>query len=170
MTSKERVIAALNHKEPDRIPLDLGSTKMTGISITAYRKFIEYKGWQRLDANPGILDVVQQLAYVPEGVMERLGVDTRGLIPSAPSSCKIEYKETDGYIRFTDEWGIDWKKPVSGGYYFDLASNPMAGELDIRELDKFRWPTPPTRKGRLNFRGSLPAPKRRATMLSLCTA
>ncbi|HOJ09391.1 MAG TPA: uroporphyrinogen decarboxylase family protein [Clostridiales bacterium] len=142
MVSVERVRAAINHQEPDRIPLDLGSTKMTGISIKAYKNFIKYKGWQELDENPEILDQVQQLALVREGVLEKLGVDTRGLIPSAPSNCKTEYREVGDYIEFTDEWGVGWKKPITGGYYFDMTSHSMSGEMNLSQLDDFTWPDP----------------------------
>ena len=37
MNSRERLLTALNHQEPDRIPLDLGSTQVTGIHEVAYR-------------------------------------------------------------------------------------------------------------------------------------
>ena len=36
MNSRERVILALNHKEPDRVPFDLGGTVVTGIHTQAY--------------------------------------------------------------------------------------------------------------------------------------
>jgi len=142
MTSLERVRTALDHKEPDKIPFDLGSTKITGITIKAYENFISYKGWKDIEPKPEILDPVQQLACVREEVLRKLGVDTRGLLPSSPSNYETEYKEVDGYIRFTDEWGVDWKKPVDGGYYYDLASNPMENISDFTELGNFFWPDP----------------------------
>jgi uroporphyrinogen decarboxylase len=142
MTPRERVENALNHKEPDRIPLDLGATKMTGISIRAYQNYLTYKGWNEMDPEPKILDPVQQLALVPDDVLDRLGVDTRGLIPSSPSSYKAEYKEVGDYIKFTDEWGIDWKMPKTGGYYFDMSSHPMTGDMTIFDLSQYKWPDP----------------------------
>jgi uroporphyrinogen decarboxylase len=142
MTSAERIKAALNHQEANRIPLDLGSTKMTGISIKAYENFIKYKGWEDLDTSPEILDPVQQLAFMRENVLEKLEVDTRGLIPSAPSDYKTEYREVDGYIEFVDEWGVGWRKPVAGGFYFDMMSYPMSGEMKISNLNNFAWPNP----------------------------
>ena len=42
INSKERVLAAINHKEPDKIPIDLGSTQVTGISATAYHNLKKY--------------------------------------------------------------------------------------------------------------------------------
>lgn len=142
MTPRERVRTSLNHMEPDRIPLDLGSTKMSGISIKAYREFIGYKGWNSLDLEPRILDPVQQLALVKEEVLERIGVDIRGLIPSAPSSHKTQYREIGDYVQFTDEWGVDWKMPKTGGYYFDMCSHPMKEEMTVVDLDSYKWPDP----------------------------
>jgi hypothetical protein len=34
MTSKERVIAAIHHREPDRVPMDFGSTGVTGVHVS----------------------------------------------------------------------------------------------------------------------------------------
>ena len=34
MTSKERVVAALNHRQPDRVPMDFGGTAVTGLHVT----------------------------------------------------------------------------------------------------------------------------------------
>lgn len=36
MTSRERVLAAIDHREPDRVPVDLGSTMSSSISTIAY--------------------------------------------------------------------------------------------------------------------------------------
>ncbi|MCJ7752588.1 MAG: methyltransferase, partial [Armatimonadetes bacterium] len=44
MTSRERVAAALSHREPDRVPIDLGSSAVTGIMVTTYAKLRERLG------------------------------------------------------------------------------------------------------------------------------
>jgi uroporphyrinogen decarboxylase len=44
MTHRARVWAALNHQQPDRVPIDLGATRNTGINRYAYRKLIDYLG------------------------------------------------------------------------------------------------------------------------------
>jgi len=72
MTSRERVLAAINHREPDRVPVDLGSTPSSGISAIAYKNLIDYLG---MDGRTMIYDVVQQLALPEAGLMEKLGVD-----------------------------------------------------------------------------------------------
>ena len=142
MTPDERVRTALAHKEPDRIPFDLGSTKMTGISIRAYRNYIGYKGCQDLDPEPAILDPVQQLALVHETVLERLHVDTRGLLPGPPSGYQTVYREENGYTWFTDEWGIVWKMPITDGHYFDMTAHPLGGDLTPADLERYPWPDP----------------------------
>lgn len=42
MTSKERILTALEHREPDRVPYDLGATTDTGIHHICYRKLLQY--------------------------------------------------------------------------------------------------------------------------------
>ena len=38
MTSRERVLAAINHREPDRVPLDIGGGGSTSIVVEGYEK------------------------------------------------------------------------------------------------------------------------------------
>jgi hypothetical protein len=45
MTSRERVLRAINHQEPDRVPLDLGATRQSGISASAYHKLKNISVW-----------------------------------------------------------------------------------------------------------------------------
>jgi uroporphyrinogen decarboxylase len=73
MTSRERVLAAIAHKEPDRVPVDLGATPSSGISAIAYNKLKDC-----LDIRNGatrVYDVVQQLAQPEDWALDRFGVD-----------------------------------------------------------------------------------------------
>jgi uroporphyrinogen decarboxylase len=73
MNSRERVRAALAHREPDRVPRDLGATPSSGISAIAYNRLVRHLG---LAAGPArVYDVVQQLAQPEECVLERFGID-----------------------------------------------------------------------------------------------
>ncbi|MCX6030512.1 MAG: methyltransferase [Chloroflexi bacterium] len=73
MTSRERVLAAINHREPDRVPLDLGGTGATGIHVSAYVRLRQALGLG--DEDPKVGDVWQMLAWVEDPVVEKLGVD-----------------------------------------------------------------------------------------------
>lgn len=77
MNSRERVLAAIRHEEPDRIPVDLGGTPSSGISATAYNALIDYL---KLDVGPAqVYDVVQQLAQPDEQLLDLLGIDVLDL-------------------------------------------------------------------------------------------
>ena len=73
MTSRERVLAAIDHKTPDRVPVDLGSNPSSGISATAYARLRDHLGVKT--GGTLVYDVVQQLAQPEEWALDRLGVD-----------------------------------------------------------------------------------------------
>ena len=77
MNSRERLLKAVNHTEPDRIPYDLGSTQLTGISIVAYKNLRNYLGLPEEEVR--ISDIIQQLAFPGDDLLVQLQVDTRGL-------------------------------------------------------------------------------------------
>lgn len=141
-TPAERLKTALNHKELDKIPFDLGSTNITGININAYNSYLDFKGWRALDEPPEILDTVQQLAAVPENVLTKLGVDTRGLFTKPPAGFKPACTESERYTAFTDNWGITWQMPRENGRYYDMCAHPLAGDIEISDIEKFPWPDP----------------------------
>lgn len=73
MNSRERVLAAIAHKQPDQVPVDLGSTPSSGISAIAYSNLLKAIG--RTDLPVQIYDVVQQLAQLDMSIIDRFGVD-----------------------------------------------------------------------------------------------
>ena len=48
MTSRERILSAINHKQPDRIPVDLGAHGSSGMSFVAYQNLLRYLGMEHL--------------------------------------------------------------------------------------------------------------------------
>jgi len=139
MTSRERVLTALDHREPDRVPIDLGGNQ-TGIHKFAYQKLIEYLG---LDEEIVIMDLVQQLAKPSEAVLERLHVDTRYVSAGGAKSFKggVIRRERDGrmWSDFTDEFGVTWSMPDDYPYYFDITHSPLAG-LSLKEIEDYPFP------------------------------
>jgi len=74
VNSRERVLAAVNHRQPDRVPIDFGGHRSSGIAAIAYRELRE-----ALDLPPKpirVYDPIQQLAIIDEDVLDRFGVDT----------------------------------------------------------------------------------------------
>jgi len=139
MTSRERVLASLHHQEPDRVPFDLGSTLVTGITRIPYESLLSYFGAERSKIE--ICDIIQQLVVVDEDILQKLKVDTRGFLLKDFSSWQLQTREDKQYSYFTDAWGIIWRMPKKGGYYYDMCYHPLknASTEDIRN---YAWPDP----------------------------
>ncbi|MBI4556799.1 MAG: methyltransferase [Candidatus Hydrogenedentes bacterium] len=74
MTSRERVLSALNHRESDRVPVDFSGHRSSGVAAIAYARLRDHLGLPRKTIR--VYDPLQQLAIVDEDVLERFGVDT----------------------------------------------------------------------------------------------
>jgi uroporphyrinogen decarboxylase len=139
MNSRERLRTALNHQEPDRIPFDLGSTQVTGIHVIAYRRLREYLGLPQVE--PAICDEVQGLALPDDDVVEKLGVDVRGLFPLNSHNWNVTASEAGDNWEYHDEWGLTQHKPKPDGLYFSVVKSPLdrAG-LTVDEVRAYAWP------------------------------
>jgi uroporphyrinogen decarboxylase len=141
MNHRERVIQSLNHKEPDRIPIDLGATIVSSIVRQSY---IELKRYLGLPFEPiKMLDYVQQLPYVDEGLLERFGVDFRMVQLPAATTPGVDIFEEGEYYAFIDRWGSKLHMPKNGGLYFDWVDFPIK-EASMAALDNYNWPQPDT--------------------------
>ncbi len=138
MNSRERLQTALNHREPDKVPLDLGGNQ-TGIHRIAYQKVLDRLGIQE---DVVVMDIVQQLATPSEQVLELFEIDTRYIRPGMflpPPELK-EVKP--GFWGITDGFGVTWampgKKPDEG-LYCDIIHHPLA-DLKYEDIDRYDWP------------------------------
>ena len=77
MTHRERIISALKHKEPDRVPVDLGSTESSGIMAIAYNRLKKHLG---ISGRTRIFDIMQMIAKVDRPVVEAVGSDALALL------------------------------------------------------------------------------------------
>ncbi len=139
MTSKERVLKTLNHEEPDKVPYDLTSTLVSGIHYIAYNKLRDYLGLEKKQTE--LFDRVQGLARVDDDMLERLEVDTRGVLTGNPFGWKLQLEETPEYEQYTDVWGITWRKPKPHGLYYDMVKHPLKGAR-FEDVKRYRWPDP----------------------------
>ena len=145
MNSRERVQMVLDHREPDRLPFDLGGSVLTSIHVQAYRKLRRYLGLPEIE--PTISDIFQQIVQVDDDVLERLGVDVKNVAPRSSATFQIDVKDMGDYTYFYDEWKIGWRMPKDGGLYYDMFDHPLAGDITMEDVDRFLWPDPldPTR-------------------------
>lgn len=142
MTSYERVLAALRHQEPDRVPFDLGGTVLTGMNVHCYRRLRSYLGLP--EKEPEILDPMQQLARIDEDVIAILEPDVRCVDPNpvavAPLRKPIALTPDGRYYEMYDELGIGWRMPVDGGHYFDMVRRPLEDIEDEEDIDAYEIP------------------------------
>ena len=137
MTSRERVMAALNHEEPDRVPLDIGGGSSTTLLEETYDRLKEYLG---ISAPTRIHNKSFRLVRLDEEVMVRLGSDLRPVGLRAPKKWKPRESNEPG--TYYDILGIKWKQvPYPGGYYYEGVGHPLA-EATISDLDSYPWPDP----------------------------
>lgn len=73
MNSRERILAAINHKQPDRVPVDLGATPSSGISVVAYQNLINYMGMTHLKNH--VYDVIQEVTQPEMELLDLFKVD-----------------------------------------------------------------------------------------------
>jgi uroporphyrinogen decarboxylase len=139
MTGFERVKAALEHKEADRVPFDLGSAAVTGINVNALRSLRKYLG---LPEFVSVKDQITQIGNVTDDLIEILGIDIKGVQPSSPRKKGLtrDLGIEEGYDRIIDEWGMGWRMPVRNGHYYDLYHSPLADAQSISDIEKYPWP------------------------------
>ncbi len=91
MTSRERIIASIEHREPDRVPVDLGGSIMTGIAAKALSDFLQYKPLQNRRVK--VYEIYQMLGEVESEMLEYVQGD---VLPLEPQSVFFDIKRT-GY-------------------------------------------------------------------------
>jgi uroporphyrinogen decarboxylase len=132
MTSRERVLTALAHNEPDRVPYDLASTQVTGIAMLACTRLRRHLGLP--DVEPQLVDIVQQLVQPHDDVMDRLQVDTRGLfalshanipLPVGSDTWKTHHVDAGSNWHYRDEWGCLQAFPKKDGLYYSVVEFPL---------------------------------------------
>lgn len=139
MSARERVIRALNHEEPDRIPIDLGGFQ-TGIHKKAYQDLTRHLGLVETIQDR---DPVQQIAIPSEAVLNRFHVDIRYITAHGPDSFTgaIEIHERHGkrWYDLRDEFGVVWSMPEDQMLYMDISYHPMASAT-IRDIEAYPFP------------------------------
>jgi uroporphyrinogen decarboxylase len=137
MNSRERVLTALAHREPDRVPVDFGSTWITTITIPAYQQLLRHLG---MEAEIITMERSQQVCMVDERILKMFHVDTRGVFYGLPELARNQFVELGENV-YRDSWGITWHKPPSS-YYFDMLKPALGGEITLSDVMAHPWPDP----------------------------
>ena len=135
MSHRERVVRALNHRQPDRVPLDLGATRSTSLVVQAYERLNRHLGAQK---PARIFSKWLNIAHPSQAMLQRFDIDTRSVGQGAPDNWQ-DIVFPDG--SYQDEWGVVRSRPA-GCLYYDLTKSPFAGETSAADLDRHPWPDP----------------------------
>jgi uroporphyrinogen decarboxylase len=170
MTRRERVLAAIDHHEPDCVPIDLGAMRSTGITAMAYGRLKKYLGL--MGGRTHVYDVVQQLAQPEAVILEHFESDVVDLgraFLTAESDWQ-DFTLPDGspakipaYARLRPDGAGGWQAlnaagevigaMPEGAFYVSQACHPLA-DWDGRDLsvldrlpelmDRVTWSSLPT--------------------------
>src|SRR5687768_16124919 len=139
MTSRERVLTAISHREPDRVPIDCGAMRSTGIQAIAYNRLKQYLGVS--DGHTRVFDMIQQLAEPEQFYLDRFHIDVINAgrdCPSArwkqwtlPDGSSCEIPECIDVRREGEDWicydnaGEAVARMIKGASYFSQERYPL---------------------------------------------
>ena len=135
MNSRERVLTTLNHKKPDRVPIDFGSFPgATSMNVRAYQNFLDYLGIKR---EVRVANILMFTAEIDEDILDRFSVDTKSIKPS------LALADFNAPEEFIDRpWAVKWRRST------DYTYAPMEGPFQkiaypsLEDLKSFPWPKP----------------------------
>jgi len=149
MNHRERVLAALRHQEPDRVPIDFGGTGDSTMMAVTYQGFRK-----RLGLGPSmtrVVDIYQQTAMIEEDVRQALGVDLMpifdeprewrigtlgdGSPAELPAKFQPQLQDDGSRVTFNAAGDVVLKMP-KGGYYFDPVHAPLANAAGVQDIEK----------------------------------
>lgn len=150
MSPRERVLAAVNHRRPDRVPIDLGGMRASGINAVVYHRLKQRLG---IDTPTKIHDSMQILAEIEPEVIERLHIDVVPLEAATAEWAEQDARlgvrrrlfsgqevyfppgtaiseEADGGWLLHRANGEPYARMPKDGYYFDFLRPTMTGRID----------------------------------------
>jgi len=138
MTSRERVLAVLNHEVPDRVPIILGVSNATGVKMTPYKGLKDMLG---ISAPDEYLYDWPELgsAKIDEETMRRLNSDVRGVLDRFPEEVNERNSKREPHSPCIDDWGTG-QIEIESGVWFP-GYHPLADATTVEQLENYQgWP------------------------------
>lgn len=138
MTSLERVLTAMNHEQPDRVPLVIGVSNATGIKMEPYRGIKDIIGVQAPDQY--LYDWPELgTAAIDEETMHRLHSDVRGVLDLEPEATRMRNRNREPHSDCIDSWGSGQCEVKPGQWYPGV--HPLRDARTIEDLESYQgWP------------------------------
>lgn len=137
-TSRERLIAALDNREPDRVPIGFGGVH-DSIHLFGHRRLKEHLGLA--GGEERIQDPFQQNVYPDPRLLARFGADCLPVYGRPARPYEFRYCSEGGFRKYRDEWGTVYRQPLEGGIWFDFERHIWAGK-SAAEIRAHRLPDP----------------------------
>ncbi|MCL2379979.1 MAG: methyltransferase [Treponema sp.] len=150
---RKRVLDAVNHRQPDRIPLDFGSAQCTGIHCSVVEQLRDYYGLEKRPVKA--FDPFQMLGWIEEDLMDAMDIDTAMVMPVSsifgnrldewkewqthwgqkiliPKTMELDQVEDGGYVAYPqgDRAVPPSAKMPSNGYFFDVIERQQPYDED----------------------------------------
>jgi uroporphyrinogen decarboxylase len=158
---RDRVLAALRHEEADRVPIDLGGMRSTGIHALAYQRLVAHLGLP--PELPFMFDIMQQLSQPSAAVLDRFGADVVplhrapiGFDPALPAwkpsplyapptpwmPADLAYlPRPDGGHEIRDDDGALLFRMPATGLYFEPVHEPLAAAETVADIEAWQPPS-----------------------------
>lgn len=137
MTPRERLLTALDHRVPDRVPIIIGTSNTTGIKMPAYRRLKALLGIEALDEY--IYDWPELgTARLDERTLERLRGDARGVLDRYPSWVYERNRGRPEHAPFLDDWGGGQVEVAPGSWFPGI--HPLQEARSLQEIERYPWP------------------------------
>jgi uroporphyrinogen decarboxylase len=137
LTPRQRVLAAINHEQPDRVPMIIGTSNATTLKMKPYQLL---KGKLGIQAEDRYLYDWLELgsAALDEQTLIRLHSDARGVLNSFPEETWRRNRERAPHSPFIDDWGIG-QIEIDPGVWFP-GHHPLADAQTLEDLERYPWP------------------------------
>ena len=137
LTPRQRVLTALQHEEPDRVPIIIGTSNTTTMKMRPYRGLKAELGIQAPDRY--IYDWPELGSADPdEAVLERLHGDARSVLDRFPAHVYERARSREPHSPFIDDWGSGSVEIAPDNWYPGV--HPLAEAATLEELERYPWP------------------------------
>lgn len=137
MKPRDRVLAAINHEEPDRVPICIGVSNATSMKMKPYRALKALLGIEAPDAY--VYDWPELGTALPdEATMRRLHSDVRGVLDLEPEHIRARNKARPPHTPYIDSWGSGQVELTEDVWFPGV--HPLADATTIEEIENYPWP------------------------------
>ena len=142
-SSRKRVVTALEHREPDRVPISFGGLH-DSIHINGHRALKQHLGLRGGDDH--IQDPFQQIVFPDQRLLDRFRSDIVPVYAKPAAPFVLQFRDEGTNMTYTDEWGTKYRKPKASGLYYDFESHVLSGKsIDKIKTAAFPDPAHPSR-------------------------